>query len=56
MPLSWFVETLNNKDYKINCFLVKKQKDNLQEDIEEIILIFEDITRNFIGNLLGNER
>ena len=47
----WFVETLKDRDLKIDCFLIKKQENNIEEDIEEMILIFEDITKNFVGNL-----
>ena len=51
VPLMWFVETLKDRDLKIDCFLIKKQENNVEEDIEEMILIFEDTTKNFVGNL-----
>jgi len=30
--------------------LLKKKEENNIEDLDEAILIFEDITRNFVGN------
>ena len=50
MPLSWFVDTLEDKELQINFYLLKKKEENMIDDIEEAILIFEDITRNFSGN------
>lgn len=33
VPLSWFLQTLEDKNLKINCFIIKKDKDNVQLDI-----------------------